>query len=381
MAIKSEGDGNDARKASAVGRQLDVLWTSGTLTGISDAQLLGRFAEARDATAEAAFRELVNRHGADGDGGLPPDPAAAARRGRRVPGDVSRAGAEGPFDPGARVARPLALQRGLSYGPAGSVASPRATASETGAEMEAIEAAPADSPHFDLRSLLQEELSRLPDKYRAPIVLCHLEGKTHEEAARLLRWPVGTVSGRLSRGRELFKTRLERRGLAIAPAIIAASWPDLKLSVPSSLAESILTTTTQFATSQSVSASVLSLTRGVLKTMLLKKVTRISLAVFLIGAVSGGVWAHRPSAGSKNAPQGDGWPRGRQGNERPHLLQAARPTAEPLARSRNDSDSPVAGDRPDDCPLLCMDDRPPWCPLGMAANALSRLINRFHSSP
>jgi hypothetical protein len=50
-------------KTSSVVRQLDALWTSGSLTGMSDAQLLGRFAEARDTTAESAFRELIDRHG------------------------------------------------------------------------------------------------------------------------------------------------------------------------------------------------------------------------------------------------------------------------------------------------------------------------------
>src|ERR1700723_589819 len=50
-------------KTSSVVRQLDALWTSGSLTGMSDAQLLGRFAEAHDSTAESAFRELINRHG------------------------------------------------------------------------------------------------------------------------------------------------------------------------------------------------------------------------------------------------------------------------------------------------------------------------------
>src|SRR5208282_6759427 len=91
-------------------------------------------------------------------------------------------------------------------------------------EMEAVQAEPADSSHLDLRPLLHEELGRLPDKYRAPIVLCHLEGKTHEEAARLLHWPVGTVSGRLSRGRELLRSRLERRGIAAPSALLSANW-------------------------------------------------------------------------------------------------------------------------------------------------------------
>jgi RNA polymerase sigma factor (sigma-70 family) len=65
----------------------------------------------------------------------------------------------------------------------------------------------------DLRRVLDEELERLPDKYRLPILLCDLEGMTITEAARQLGWPKGTVAGRLSRGRELLRRRLSRRRL------------------------------------------------------------------------------------------------------------------------------------------------------------------------
>ena len=65
----------------------------------------------------------------------------------------------------------------------------------------------------DLIEILDQELSRLPRKYRLPLVLCYLQGRTHEEAARDLRWPVGTVKGRLARGRELLRARLGRRSL------------------------------------------------------------------------------------------------------------------------------------------------------------------------
>src|SRR5262249_36567701 len=86
-------------------------------------------------------------------------------------------------------------------------------------EMQVDEMPPDETPHSDswrdLEQYLDQELHRLPDRYRIPIILCDLEGKTQKEAAASLGWPEGTVSGRLSRGREMLARRMARYGLSI----------------------------------------------------------------------------------------------------------------------------------------------------------------------
>jgi RNA polymerase sigma factor (sigma-70 family) len=86
-------------------------------------------------------------------------------------------------------------------------------------------ASPVDgSAPGDWRPLIHEEVGRLPEKYRLPVVLCYFGGKTHAEAARELAWPLGTVKGRLARARDLLRTRLARRGLALSGAALAAAF-------------------------------------------------------------------------------------------------------------------------------------------------------------
>jgi RNA polymerase sigma factor (sigma-70 family) len=297
-------------KMGSVERQLDVLWTSGTLAGLSDAQLLCRFNDARDATAESAFSELVNRHG--------PMVRGVCRHILRHTHDADDA-FQATFLVLVRKARSIQVRESLApwlYSVAYRTAQ-RARASgsryrQEGVEqLEAVGAPAEDAYQIDLRPLLHEELDRLPDKYRAPIVLCHLEGKTHEQAAQLLHWPIGTVSGRLSRGRELLKSRLERRGLAVPSALLSASSLNLVQCIPSSLVESTLSAATRFATAQSVSAPVLALTHGALRTMFLNKLKAASIAILLFGAVTGGVglWTHwtpvaagQPIQDEKNSP-------------------------------------------------------------------------------
>jgi RNA polymerase sigma factor (sigma-70 family) len=75
----------------------------------------------------------------------------------------------------------------------------------------------------ELRPVLHEEVNRLPERYRLPVILCYLEGKTNEEVAEQLKWPVGTVKGRLSRARDLLRSRLTRRGLALSAAFLVTA--------------------------------------------------------------------------------------------------------------------------------------------------------------
>lgn len=90
------------------------------------------------------------------------------------------------------------------------------------AAMTVVEQSPGVDPAWtELRPVLHEEVNRLPEKYRSAVVLCYLEGRTNEEAASLLDWPVGTVKGRLSRARDLLRTRLSRRGLALSAAFLS----------------------------------------------------------------------------------------------------------------------------------------------------------------
>src|SRR5437667_3265564 len=100
----------------------------------------------------------------------------------------------------------------------------------------------------DLQPILDQELSRLPDKYRVLIVLCDLEGKTRKEAARQLGCPEGTVAGRLSRARRMLAKQLTRHGLKISGGALAAmlsqsmasAWVPTGLSISTIKAASLL---------------------------------------------------------------------------------------------------------------------------------------------
>lgn len=128
----------------------------------------------------------------------------------------------------------------------------------------------------DLRPVLDEELSRLPVKYRAPIILCYLEGKTNVEAGRLLGWPAGSMSKRLARGRELLRSRLTRRGLALSTTALAAMLTEnAHAAVPAALWQTSLKAAVMAGAGHAltgvVSTQVGSLVHGVMHTMFMTK--------------------------------------------------------------------------------------------------------------
>ena len=138
----------------------------------------------------------------------------------------------------------------------------------------------------DLQPLLDEELSRLPDNYRAVIVLCDLEGRTRKEVAAQLGCPEGTVASRLVRARAMLAKRLTQRGVALSGGALAAvlSKNAASAGVPASVVMSTIKAASLFAAGQAViSVKVAALAEGVLKAMLLNKLKAAGRCWFVAG--------------------------------------------------------------------------------------------------
>ena len=168
----------------------------------------------------------------------------------------------------------------------------------------------ADAVWRDLQPLLDQELNRLPDKYRVPVVLCDLEGKTRKEAAGQLHLPEGTVSSRLATARQMLAKRLTRRGLTLSGGALAVTLAEsAEAAVPAALADATVRAAAVAAGGQSlgsISANILMLTEEVMKSMLLSKLKIGSVVVLLVGllGVGAGNWLY-PAAAGQTGQSGD----------------------------------------------------------------------------
>ena len=185
----------------------------------------------------------------------------------------------------------------------------------------------------ELRPVLDEEIARLPEKYRTPFVLCYLQGRTNEEAATELGCPKGTVLSRLARGREWLRNRLTRRGLAPAGVALALnlSADYASAAVPATLAQATAGAAIPFAAgtaAELVSVHVAALAEGVIRTMIATKLKTFAAALVALSVLGSGIgWAAlgdggderrilvdpAPAGGERVAPQERGVPQERVG--------------------------------------------------------------------
>jgi RNA polymerase sigma factor (sigma-70 family) len=171
----------------------------------------------------------------------------------------------------------------------------RALAPSAGQSAQAGQSAD-DLSWREVRQVLHEELAGIATRYQAPLVACYLQGRTQDEAARLLCVSKTTLKHRLDRGRALLRTRLVRRGLGALAVLVTAAWPAARVSaqvpprlVSSTTGAAILVAAGQALTLAGISANVAALAQGVLKTMFVTKMKTVAATLLLLGLLVGGL--------------------------------------------------------------------------------------------
>jgi len=293
-------------------RELRTLFNLGAIGELTDGQLLERFATQSPESAELAFAALVERHGP-----MVLRVCQSALRDRHQADDAFQA----TFLVLVQQARSLWVKDSLGpwlHRVAHRIAT-RTRHSEArrrdqerrAAAMNPRVASEPDNPNEHI-ALLHDEIDRLPERYRVPIVICDLQGFTHEKAARHLGWPLGTVKSRLARAREILRGRLSRRGLELhAGLLIAGQGPPaalraLQAVLPQSLAESTVAAATGLVSggaAGAISTSVIILVEQGLKSMLLNKLKLASIVLLFLGAAGATTVGVLAQSGLRSKPE------------------------------------------------------------------------------
>jgi len=283
-------------------RHLKTLFRVGMIEGLSDAQLLERFSSHRDETAELAFQGLVERHG--------PMVLRVCRAVLRDTHDAQDA-YQATFLVLVRRAGSLWVRDSLgpwlhqvAYRTASCARSAAARRRQRELRAALMTARTADGGDPDeLGAMVHEEVGQLPRRYRDVVVLCLLESLTPEQVARHLNCPVGTVHSRLARGRSILAKRLARHGFAGATVALALADRTASAGTSCELVVSTLTAARSSlaegaAAKALLSARVITLAQGVLRSMVITKV-KSGIAVLLvlgIGALLAGGLISRTGA-------------------------------------------------------------------------------------
>ena len=285
-----------ARTKRAVFGPIDRLFRTGTAVGLSDVQLLERFVVCHDEAAESAFAVLMERHG--------PMVLAVCRRVLNDP-HAAQDAFQATFLVLVRKAGTIRKRESIAdwlYGVARRVsAHARADAARRRSVERRtlpgfVDAYEVPAPDIDVR----DEVEHLPRDLRAVVVLCYLEGLTHEQAAHRLGWPVGTVRSRLARARDRLRADLTRRGIA-PDASLLPLLAFRAIALPEGLIDTTVKAALLLAARDAgeaglVSASTVALTEGVLRAMLISKLKIVGSIVLAAGAISSsvGLYAYQP---------------------------------------------------------------------------------------
>jgi RND family efflux transporter MFP subunit len=355
----SGGDVMARRTLNEVVRYLQHLTDAQNGSGLSDAELLERYVRQRD---EAAFELLLWRHG-----------VLVLNVCRRI---LNReADAEDAFQATflAFVRKaPTILRRGSVaswlYKVAYRVAlEARARARKTaarerpGTELLTVQSE-TSSLWDDLRPILDEELHRLPERLRRPFVLCYLEGKTNEEAAREIGCPAGTIYSRLARGRDVLRRRLLRRGVTLsAVALTAALAEHTAEAAPAiPMVRSAVAAARSFAGLPSggpISPRATTLAQGVLRTMFVTKLKMVALVMFVVSVLAaGGVLSHGLTAAPQPEAKADDLPpkqkKAGKPDAKPFPVHVVKPTPGGLARTAQRPARLIAAQQQNIVPLI-----------------------------